>query len=221
MAGSMHTEWEISTQAYQVAIVPSKLAWGLDACLLEPLLGYNACLDRNILIPEISSVQPFLGQLPGHAGNGGWCADGPCSQHERSASELAQCGGAVGFWGWWEGRGQIHLIQIKIATEIQHLRSEPALLLDRPVQTSYIIPSYPTSVWFRTLCLTSTKESRVTLSRQRIEWVDKETHSLVFSRNGHNGESSTENFFLASDPAGHSFLAKAFPPFPPPSTTPL
>ena len=57
----------------------------------------NASLDRNILIPEISSVQPFLGQLPGRAGNGGWCADDPCSQHEHSASELARCGGAAGF----------------------------------------------------------------------------------------------------------------------------
>lgn len=103
MAGSMHTEWETSTQACQVAIAPSKLAWGLDACLLEPLLGNNASLDRNVLIPEISSVQPFLGQLPGHAGNGGWCAGGPCSQHGRSASEPARCGGAAGFWGGWEG----------------------------------------------------------------------------------------------------------------------
>lgn len=42
-------------------------------------------------------MQPFLGQLPGHVGNGGWCADGPCSQHEHNASELAGCGGAAGF----------------------------------------------------------------------------------------------------------------------------
>lgn len=107
-------------------------------------------------------MQPFLGQLPGRAGNGGWCAAGPCSQHEHSASELAGCGGAVGFR---EGV-QIHLIQIKITTEIPHLRHKPALLLDRFVLTSYVISLYPKPVWLRTLCPVSTKQSGGILNRQ-------------------------------------------------------
>lgn len=56
---------------------------------------------------------------------------------------------AVGLRDFGEGEREefkTHSIQIKTATEIQHLRGEPALLLDRSVQTSYIRPFFPTSV---------------------------------------------------------------------------
>lgn len=43
-----------------------------------------------------SSEQPSRGPQPGHAGSGGWCADGLCSQHGHIVLEPAGCGGALG-----------------------------------------------------------------------------------------------------------------------------
>lgn len=42
-------------------------------------------------VPGTSSGPPFPGLQPTHAGNDGWCAGDPCSQHGHNAVRPAEC----------------------------------------------------------------------------------------------------------------------------------
>lgn len=99
----------------EAAVVPSNTQL--------PGLGNKGSLDRNLVLPGISSAQPSLDPPPGRAGSGGWCAACPCSRHGHSASGPAGCGGAA---EQEKGTGQTTGVNPN-----QHFRCEPTLVLDR------------------------------------------------------------------------------------------
>lgn len=196
-----HTEWEISAQVWEVAIVPSKLAWGLDAWLLVS--------DSQGWVTMPPLIETFL-YLRFHLCSLFWVncqdvlvmADGVQAVLVLGTNiALQSLQDAVGLQDLRRGRVHVHLIQIKFTAEIQHFGCEPALLPDRSITCANFFGIFLTikSVRLGTLCLMNTKQSGGVFNQ-----AERRASPLGDSLLGLQHKlPATGNLFPASAPASH------------------